>query len=145
MTGVFRISEAGTIALHAAVYLAANPDRICSAHEMAGALKVSEAHLVKVLQRLTRTGLVNPRRGPKGGFTLARPAADTALRDVYEAIEGKLQPADCLLKAKVCTGKDCILGGMVRNVNAEALAYLSATRLSDLAHAFNKPSIGRKP
>jgi Rrf2 family protein len=144
MSGVFRISEAGTIALHAAVYLAAHDDRVCRAHEMAETLRVSEAHLVKVLQRLTRAGLLTPVRGPKGGFTLARKAGTIALREVFEAIEGKLVPVQCLLRNQACDGKHCILGGMVERVNRETLDYLTATRLSELVRVYGKETRKRR-
>jgi len=138
MSGVFKISEAGTIALHAAVFLAAHPERVCRAHEMAETLRVSEAHLVKVLQRLTHAGLLAPTRGPKGGFTLAREAGTIALREVFEAIEGRLEPVQCLLRTQACDGKHCILGGMVERVNRETLDYLSTTHLSELVRVYGK-------
>ena len=144
MAGVFRISEAGTIALHAAVYLAARPEKLSSAREMADVLKVSAAHLIKVLQRLTRAGLVSPSRGPKGGFALARDAGRTTLREVFEAIEGRMQPVQCLLKTRACNGKQCILGGMVRKVNKETLDYLSATKLSELVRVYRTEPTGRR-
>ena len=143
-TGVFKISEAGTIALHAAVHLAARPDEVCSAHAMVEALGVSGAHLVKVLQRLTRAGLVRPVRGPKGGFTLSRGADAITLREVFEAIEGKLEPVQCLLRNRACDGKSCILGGMVEKVNRETLDYLHTTRLSKLVRVYGKEDKKRR-
>jgi Rrf2 family protein len=144
MAGVFKISEAGTIALHVAVYLAAHPDKVCCAHEMAETHKVSEAHLVKVLQRLTRAGLVKPQRGPKGGFTLSKAAKDTTLREVFEAIEGRMEPLQCLLRNQLCDGKHCILGGMIRKVNEETLDYLNTTRLSELVGVYGKKTERRR-
>jgi Rrf2 family protein len=144
MSGVFKISEAGTIALHAAVFLAAHPDRVCRTREIADTLPVSGAHLVKVLQRLTRAGLATATRGPKGGFALAREANKIALREVFEAIEGKLAPVQCLLRTRACDGKHCILGGMVERVNRETLDYLSATRLSELVRVYGKKTTRRR-
>ena len=146
MSGVFKISEAGAIGLHAAVYMAAHEDRVCRASEMASAIKASEAHLVKVLQRLARAGLVKTLRGPAGGFSLVGKADNMALKDVYEAIEGKLEAVQCVLKNQACDGTGCILGGMVRKVNEETLAYLKKTTLSELTGVFEnkKANKGRK-
>jgi len=69
MSGVFKISEAGAIALHAASHLAAHQDQPCRAADIAAGFKVSTAHLEKVLQRLARAGLVTATRGPKGGLS----------------------------------------------------------------------------
>lgn len=47
-------------------------------------------YLEQIFQRLRRAGLVSGRRGPGGGFRLARPAREITLRDVVEAVEGPL-------------------------------------------------------
>lgn len=47
-------------------------------------------YLEQIFQRLRRAQLVEARRGPKGGFRLARPAAEITLRDVVEAVEGPI-------------------------------------------------------
>jgi Rrf2 family protein len=47
-------------------------------------------YLEQIFQRLRRAGLVAGRRGPGGGYLLARPAAEITLREVVEAVEGPL-------------------------------------------------------
>ncbi len=141
MATLIKISEAGAIGLHAGVYLAGNPERVCSAGEMAATLQVSEAHLVKVLQRLTRAGLVRTIRGPKGGYALARPAVRITLRDVLEAVEGRLAPVSCLLKHKVCRGRPCILGGLVEEVNSRSVDYMTAKTLAALADVGRRQNV----
>ncbi|MFH1969362.1 MAG: Rrf2 family transcriptional regulator [Verrucomicrobiota bacterium] len=133
MASLIKISDAGAMALHAGVYLAGWDGCACTAGEMAAELQVSEAHLVKVLQRLTRAGLVRTTRGPKGGYTLARPSARVSLRDVFEAIEGPLVPVKCLLKHKVCKGRACILGDVIKVMNRRTMAYLTTTTVGTLA------------
>ncbi len=133
MATTFKISEAGAIALHAAAYMAARPGRICPAREMAQELSVSEAHLVKVLQRLTRAGLVAPARGRHGGYRLNQPAKQITLRNVFEAIEGKLTVADCLFRRQICDGKQCILHGLIKNINTRTMEYFDRKTLSSLS------------
>ncbi|MFH1058619.1 MAG: Rrf2 family transcriptional regulator [Pseudomonadota bacterium] len=135
MSRVLKISEAASLALHTMVLLAANPGRTLATRDIAALLRVSEAHLAKVLQRLARSGLVNSQRGPKGGFNLARPPEAISLLEVYEAVEGPLEERSCLLGQPVCGG-ECLLGGLLQKVAAEVSSYFSQTRLSDLAHAF---------
>lgn len=50
-------------------------------------------YLEQIFQRLRRAGLVSSKRGPGGGYTLARPAAEITLREVVEAVEGPLEEA----------------------------------------------------
>ena len=47
-------------------------------------------YLEQIFRRLRRAGLVTSKRGPGGGYTLARPAREITLRDVVEAGEGPL-------------------------------------------------------
>ena len=133
MATTFKISEAAAIGLHAAVYLAVHQKRVCQAGEIAQNLSVSEAHLVKVLQRLTRAGLVEPVRGRHGGYRLAQPAREITLLKVFEAIEGRLTVAKCLFRRQVCDGRQCILHGLIKNMNSQAFAYLNKTTLAKLA------------
>jgi Rrf2 family protein len=132
MTNVLKISEAASLALHTMVLLASKPRQTMSNRDIAAILKVSEAHLAKVLQRLGRAGLVNSHRGPKGGFTLGRDSQDISLLAVYEAVEGPLETKSCLLGKPVCGGK-CLLGGLLHKVGSDVSDYFSQTRLSDLA------------
>ena len=77
--------------------LASRPAGRVSAAELAATLKVSEAHLAKVMQRLGKAALVRSARGPKGGFQLPAGRSSVTLLDVYEAIDGPFRPDECLL------------------------------------------------
>ncbi|NMC70348.1 MAG: Rrf2 family transcriptional regulator [Myxococcales bacterium] len=133
MGGILAISDAASLALHTAGLLAADPARRRPARELAATLGVSQAHLAKVLQRLARAGLVHSVRGPAGGFVLRRPAGEVTLLEVYEAVMGPLRPSPCLLGRPTCSASGCVLGDLLRRVDADVRAYLSGTRLSALA------------
>jgi Rrf2 family transcriptional regulator, iron-sulfur cluster assembly transcription factor len=45
-------------------------------------------YLEQIFQRLRRAGLVQGKRGPGGGYRLARAAAEITLRQAVEAVEG---------------------------------------------------------
>lgn len=51
---------------------------------------IPSRYLEQIFQRLRRAKLVVGKRGPGGGYTLARPASEITLRDVIEAVEGPL-------------------------------------------------------
>lgn len=126
-----KVTEAASLALHTTALLAGEPDRVMTTGELASALKVSENHLSKVLQRLTKAGLVRSTRGPKGGFTLNKNPDEVTLLNVYEAIEGPLEIKTCLFGRQVCNGS-CILGGLLASVNTQVRDYLSTARLSSM-------------
>ena len=48
-------------------------------------------YLEQIFQRLRRAGIVTSKRGPGGGYTLARPPREITLRAVVEAVEGPLE------------------------------------------------------
>jgi len=133
MANIIKISEAAVIALHAVDFLAKSDGQPCSARSMTTGLGVSYNHLVKVLQRLTRAGLLLPGRGPKGGFLLSKKARAGKLRDVFEAIDGKISLSNCLMKARLCKKNCCLLGNLISDTNLKFRAAMDA----DIAKLLN--------
>ncbi|MBI4801931.1 MAG: Rrf2 family transcriptional regulator [Elusimicrobia bacterium] len=113
MGAIIKISEAAVIAIHAVDFIAKSDGKPRLTRHIASGLGVSYNHLVKVMQRLTRAGLLLPGRGPKGGFLLSKKAKAGKLRDVFEAIDGGISLSNCLLKNKVCKKPDCLLGNLL--------------------------------
>jgi Rrf2 family protein len=140
MSAMPTLSEAAILALHAVALLAIRQGRCVQSREMASTLGASQAHLSKVLQRLTKVGILRSIRGPKGGFVLANGARDTTLLDVYETIDGPLPRHSCLLGTPVCLGKGCVMGGLVAAINQQIREHLSGTRISQLSEIEWKPN-----
>jgi Rrf2 family protein len=138
MSSLLKISEAASLALHTMALLAWQESQTLSTREIATRLRVSEAHLAKVLQRLAKHGLLNSTRGPKGGFALSRPSREITLLDIYQASEGPLVARTCLMEKPVCSGI-CILGGLLGSVDQQVSEYFSKTTLADLGASFASP------
>jgi Rrf2 family transcriptional regulator, iron-sulfur cluster assembly transcription factor len=73
-----------------------------SRSELASAAECPEQFLSKVLQNLTRAGLVVSHRGNTGGFELPRIHRDASILEVVEAIEGPLRLNLCLTSDHAC-------------------------------------------
>ena len=54
------------------------------------------AYLEHLVQRLRRADLVTSRRGARGGYALARPAASITMAEVVSALEGRIAPIECI-------------------------------------------------
>jgi Rrf2 family transcriptional regulator, cysteine metabolism repressor len=54
------------------------------------------AYLEHLVARLRRAGLVESRRGARGGYLLARPALDITMAEIVEALEGTIAPIECI-------------------------------------------------
>ena len=52
--------------------------------------QIPNRYLEQIFQRLRRAGLVRSKRGPGGGYTLARAAAEITLCDIVEAVDGPI-------------------------------------------------------
>ena len=128
MADLLRMSEATALGLHAAV-LAAAGDRIVTTTRIAEELSASEAHLSKVLQVLARSGILESKRGPNGGYALTKPAGEITLLDVYEAMAGEIRLDGCLFSRPVCDRVNCIFGNLVERVRAEVSESMRATTL----------------
>jgi Rrf2 family protein len=139
MGGVIHVSEAANLAMHAMILLAAEPARALRVSQVAQALDASDHHLAKVLQRLSRAGLLSSTRGPRGGFLLRRSPQKVTLLEVYEAIEGALPTRYCLLGKPRCQGP-CVLGRFVEKATNKFKKQLARTRLADVAGALKARS-----
>lgn len=133
MNSIVNLSEAFSMALHGMAMIAAvSEGSPVTARAIADRLGVSEAHLSKVLGRLTRSRLLKSMRGPGGGFILGRPAASIRLLDIYESVEGPLTINDCIMGTKVCCGDNCIFENLIHDLNAEFKDYLERTSLDEV-------------
>ncbi len=47
-------------------------------------------YLLKILQQLVRANILRSKRGPRGGFSLARPAGEITMLEIIEAIDGPM-------------------------------------------------------
>ena len=145
MGNLVRISEPASLSLHAAALLARRDGERISNQEIAAALHASEHHLAKVMQQLVRVGIAKSTRGPRGGFELARSADEVKLLDLFEAVEGPLGEAECLLGERICDGGDCMVGELVNSVHQQVREYLSTTTLAHLAQRFTLIPIENTP
>jgi Rrf2 family protein len=66
-----------------------------SAREIAASENIPIKFLEQLLVTLRKAGLVTATRGAHGGFVLGKPAADIAVLDIVEALEGPLSPSPC--------------------------------------------------
>jgi Rrf2 family protein len=54
------------------------------------------AYLEHLVARLRKAGLVDSRRGSRGGYMLARSPTEITMAEVVEALEGSIAPIECI-------------------------------------------------
>jgi Rrf2 family protein len=89
-------------ALRAMIHLADNPGGVARGSEIARQEHIPKYYLEKVIRDLMKRGLVRARRGPGGGYQLARPPETVSFRDVIEAVEGPITLNVCVDGSSVC-------------------------------------------
>lgn len=79
-------SQTSEYALRIVIYLASLDGAPATTEQIAKATQVPVGYLSKVLQSLSRAGIVNSRRGLHGGSTLAKPAKELSVYDVASVV-----------------------------------------------------------
>lgn len=131
MTGsILRISDASSIALHALMVLAANPDKLISVKEIATSLDISANHLSKIMQRLTKAEYVDSIKGFNGGFKLLVAPEKITFLEIYEIFDGKLKDTTCLLSKKKCKD-ECVLGDLISSITRQVKEKFTDVTIAD--------------
>jgi Rrf2 family protein len=102
----------------ASLPLGSRPNRA----ELAVAAECPEQFLSKVLQNLTRAGLITSHRGNTGGFELPRSRRAASILEVVEAVEGPIRLNLCLTSGHACDRQSWC---PAQNVWAEAQKAMS--------------------
>jgi len=87
-----RITRWGEYGIHCSTYIASKVVQgvdLVSAQEIADSQAIPVDYARQILQRLKNGGIITTVRGPQGGYSLARPAAEISLVDILRAAEGE--------------------------------------------------------
>jgi Rrf2 family transcriptional regulator, nitric oxide-sensitive transcriptional repressor len=102
------ISQTAEYALRAIVFLA-DQGEARTTQEIAATTLVPPSYLSKVMQALSRAGVVRSQRGLHGGFTLAKSPDELSVWDVIEAVDPIQRIRTCPLGLKAHGTKLCPL------------------------------------
>lgn len=125
-------SQTAEYALRAAVYLASHPDQLSSSEVLARHTRVPRGYLSKVLNDLVEAGIAVSRRGPNGGFTLAREAALVSVLDVVNAVDPLKRITTCPLGIPSHGTQLCTLHRRLDDAIATVERALSSASLADM-------------
>jgi len=96
--------------------------------------------LAKILQRLTRKGLLRSLKGPTGGFTLSLPAEKITLFQIIEAIDGAEFMTTCVLGFSECSGRNpCSVHEQWGEMRTSIHAMLVNKSIAQMARETKKP------
>ena len=128
-----KVGRTTAYGLMATCYVAEHPEKnIVLSQEISKEYDIPIEYLLKILQQLVKGNILRSKRGPRGGFWLARPATKITMLQIIEAADGPmisyLNLADYTPREKFSTRADKIFSkalGLAREV-------FQKTKLSDL-------------
>jgi Rrf2 family nitric oxide-sensitive transcriptional repressor len=116
--------------LRVLLYLAARPERLCSIAEVAQAYRISQNHLMKVVNQLARSGYVESVRGRGGGIRLGRPPEQINIGALVRHTEDGFDLVDC---GSCVIAPACGMTGVLKEALLAFLAVLDRYTLADMA------------
>lgn len=123
-------------AIRAVLYLAQSNDREESVHvrQISQALEIPHHFLGKVLQILSRHGIVSSQKGMKGGFHLARHPHEITLFEITNAIDGMTVFDECIFGFPGCRdSKPCSIHTIWKDPKESILTMLRSKSIADLS------------
>ena len=132
-------ADYGLIALR---HLAQHADLgACSAKDLAEMYGMPQEALAKILQRLSKAGLLLSQYGTNGGYTLARDPRTISAFEVIRAIEGPLFITSCSTTDSECDQSDrCTVREPLRKVSRSIEEVLSQLTIWELAETEPSPA-----
>ena len=86
-----KVSRSTEYALLAIGYVAQNKDQTnVLSHSIAKKYNIPLEYLLKIMQQLVRGNVLRSKRGPRGGFKLAKTAKKITMLEIIEAVEGPM-------------------------------------------------------
>lgn len=97
---------------------------------------ISQRYLEQIFQSLKKAGILTSKRGPQGGYTLARKLDEITLAEIVKASEGDLKLVECSRKGgqKVSCEFDgeCVTQTVWQGAEELLTAYLGGMTLQTL-------------
>jgi len=121
--------------LRSLMYLALQPDRLCSVREISEYYGISRNHLVKVVHRLSQLEYIITIKGKGGGIRLAKDAGILRIGDLVQKLEPHMNMVECFSKeTNTCKiTHSCKLKYYLFNANQSFIDTLNKHTLADVA------------
>jgi Rrf2 family protein len=131
---MLKLTKKADYALIAMRHLAQHADvGACSAKDLADIYGIPQEALAKILQGLTKAGLLASQHGTNGGYVLARDARTITAFEVIQAIEGPMLMTSCSTTARDCDQSSrCTVREPLRKVSRSIEEVLSQLTIWDL-------------
>ncbi len=137
MLRISKMTDYGTVVL---TRMARDPGARFSAQELAADTHVAAPTVAKLLKVFVRAGLLDSRRGARGGYALARAPERISAVEIIDAIEGPVAITECASGHSHCSIEhDCSVGHNWQRINAGIRRALHDVTLADFVKPMTVP------
>ena len=109
-------------------------ERTISTKEIAEEYELPLELLAKILQKLTKEGLLVSSSGPSGGYRLSRPASEITVGKIVRVLDGQPAIIHCLREDTACSQFDkCTVRDPLTRLNLKILEMLDRMSILEIS------------
>lgn len=131
-----KLSKKSDYALRAMIYLSMHYNKgAIQIREISVNEKIPQKFLENILLVLRKTGILNSKKGLKGGYELARSPDLITLGEVIRVLDGAIAPVDCVSKIsyKPCSEEvTCVIRGVMMDIRNAITDVLDGMTFADM-------------
>jgi Rrf2 family protein len=139
------LTAKGKYGLKALMHLSSVPlGKTVQAADIAEANNIPKKFLDAILGELRNAGIVCSKKGPGGGYVLARPPDDIQIGHVIRTLDGPLAPIACASRTAFRACQDCAdlqacaVRALMLQVRDATAAILDGTSVRDMRHQLDR-------
>jgi Rrf2 family protein len=104
-------------AVRALISLSLDKDTYLSSREMAETEGIPYQFLRRILQQLTKSGLVESKEGTGGGMKLAIDPSEIRIIDIIKIFQGEIELSECMFRKMICANRaTCALRREIKRI-----------------------------
>jgi Rrf2 family cysteine metabolism transcriptional repressor len=127
------ITKETDYAIRAVIQMAGTGKEYVSSRDIASEQDIPLHFLRRILQGLTKAGLVDSKEGISGGVRLRARAEDIHLDDLVRIFQGDIQLSDCMFRKRICSNREtCVLRKRIKKIDDMVTEQFKGITIADL-------------
>jgi len=110
--------------------------------------EISPRYIEQIFQKLKRAGIIDSKRGPKGGYFLMKKPDEITVGEIIRVTEGDIDPVLCLDpndRGRLCgRSKECVTRMIWNEAGNRLKEYFDSVTVKDLCEKAQKIGIKRE-